>query len=185
MKTILLFFVTLIGFSQIDSIATKKYKITFDFAPISNLDVFRNPISLSVNYVIKKTEILDFEIGIRSFYFNSKEPNNFSDVWAFNPTFGISKKLNKTPFEAYVSLGYYLDSYRFNPSILFSSDPSINNETDRYYSHGITFAPGMRIFAGKYLFFDANFTLIVIPEEKYKGIINRNNVINIGFGIAF
>lgn len=182
-KTVTIIFVILYSLSYGQDQANKKFEFGISYSLTSKEDIFNNPFNSYVNYKIKDLDNLDLNVGLRLFYFGSKESANFSNRLGFNPNISTSYFFAKNKFNTYASLGYYFDSFETSATIIgVVTSPKRNIKTN-----GMTITPGLKYFIHSNIFIDTNLTFLVAKTEDdfYKSEIGNNIFFNVGLGVTF
>lgn len=167
-------------FSQ--DIPNKKFQFGVSYSLTNDNEVFNNPISVYTNYKIKEWGQLDMNIGLRAFYFSTKQNANFSSKLGFNPNINSSYFFNPK-WNSYLALGYYFDSFKFKPTNI----GSFTNQTRDIKTNGITITPGLKYFVHSNIFIDTNLTLLFAKEHDDFGtsVSVNDSYFNFGLGIVF
>jgi len=172
---------SVLGFAQ-DKL-NKKFQLGISYSLTNNDNRYNNPFSFYANYQLKKWDKLDINVGLKSFYFSSKNSTNFSNKLGFNPNVSAAYYFLQDKMNTYFGLGYYFDNVTFKPTPagLFTS-PNQSIKTT-----GITIAPGLKYFVHPNIFIDTNLTIILAKTKYESGTSESNNnaYFNIGAGVAF
>jgi hypothetical protein len=162
-----------------------KFQVGLSYSLTSSDEIYNNPFSGYASYQLKRWEKLDINAGLRVFYYNSNEQNNFSDIWGFNPNVSTSYHFLNNKLNTYLAVGYYFDSFTFTPTPI--DLPTFDNSKREYKTTGVTITPGVKYFVFSNFFIDANLSLLYAKSKsKSMNTDNSNNTFfNIGIGVAF
>lgn len=163
--------------------ASKKFQLGVSYSLTNDDEIFKNPFSGYANYQVKKWNNLSLNAGLRVFYFGSKESANFSNKLGFNPNISTSYFFDKNKLIGNLGVGYYFDSFEFNPTI---TGGFVSPKRD-IKTNGITITSGLKYFFYPNIFIDANATFLMAKtkDDFYKDITRNNTFINLGLGVAF
>ncbi|KIX21140.1 hypothetical protein SY27_10280 [Flavobacterium sp. 316] len=178
---IALLFINYFGYSQNDT--DKKLQLGVSYSLMNEETLFNNPFSMYANYEIKQWDNIGINVGLKTFYFSTKESSYLSDKWGFNPNISGSYYFKNTKLNSYFAIGYYYDSFETEATIIGTAiNPKRNIKTN-----GMTLASGMKYFVHSNFFIDANLSLFFtkIKDEYYRTETGTNTLLNVGVGVTF
>lgn len=160
-----------------------KFQIGASYSLTNDETLFNNPFSLYGNYKLKQWNNLDLNIGVRTFYFSTKESNYLSDKWGFNPNISGSYSFKNSKLNSYFAVGYYYDSFETEATIIGTA----TNPKRDIKTNGMTLTPGLKYFVHSSIFIDANVTFLFtkIKDDYYKTETGTTTLFNVGLGVAF
>lgn len=178
---IALLLINYLGYSQNDS--NKKIQIGVSYSLTNEEALFNNPFSLYGNYKLKQWDNLDVNVGLRTFYYTTKESSFLSNKWGFNPNVSSSYTFKNTKLNSYFALGYYYDSFETEATII----GTVVNPKRDIKTNGMSLTPGLKYFVHSNIFIDADVTFLFtkVKDEYYKTETGTSTLFNVGIGVAF
>lgn len=170
-------------FINAQDFATNKFQVGVSYALNAKEGIFKNPYTLNVQYQFKNWEKINAEMGLRTFFYQTTNKEFYPNKFGLNPNLSISKNYIKNKLNLSFALGYYLDFFKSESTIIgMDISPERN-----VYTSGATLSPAIKYLFFKSFYLEANYIFILASTNDvyYKNIVGNNYIFNTGIGITF